>query len=235
VIKGFFDELFHGGDVVFLYSRPQTGITALQLKLLLEFSESERPVLYVSSRTDPMKFKTRIVSMMTGIPLTRLMDGQLFGSDLCALTKFFGRLLNGKTFHASHHLMDALEVRQKMHLWRYQQNVHRGLLLYDDYVDLSITDPGDFEQNIADLKSLAKDTNTLLLVTVRLGEVPFQDYDFDRLFSFKEFPGEQFAKRVVMKREEDKVVVRVMSCPEQSGRALELGYNWEKDSLEYFL
>jgi replicative DNA helicase len=210
-------------------------VTALLLKLLLEFSGSERPVLYASSLMDPMKFMTRLIADMTGIPLARLMDGQLFGNDWCNLTKYVGRLLDGNIFHASHHLMDALELGQKMRLWRYQQNGHRGLLLYDDYADLSITDPGDFEQNIADIKFLAKETNTLLLVTVRLGEVPFQEYDLERLFAFEYLPGEQFSKRIVIKREEDKVSVRMMSCPEQSGRALGLGYNKEKDSLEYFL
>ncbi|MBW6510412.1 MAG: DnaB-like helicase C-terminal domain-containing protein [Desulfuromonadales bacterium] len=235
VIRGYFDELFLGGDVVFLYAHPQIGATALLLKLLLEFSESERPVLYASSRTDPMNFMTRLMAAATGVPLSRLAAGQLFSSDFCHLTKYAASLFDTNIFHAVHYEMDPLEISQKMRLWRYQHNNHRGLLLYDDYADLSISGPGDFERNIADLKSLAQETSTLLVVSVRLGNGPYMDYDLDRLFTVEEWPGEQFAKRVVMRKEGERIAARMISCPEQSGRALWLGYNRQTDSLEYFL
>ena len=226
VIRGYFDDLFQGGDVIFLYARPQTGATALLLKLLLEFYKAERPVLYASSRVDPMNFMTRLIAAATGIPLSRLAVGQLFGSDWCNLTKHAAGLIDSNIYHAVHHEMDPLEISKKMRLWRYQQNNHCGLLLYDDYAGQSLTDFVDVEQNIDSLKSLAQETNTLLVVLVKLGDVPV-DYDLDQLFSFEEYPGEQFAKRVVIKNQEDGVAVRMMSCPDQSGYELRLGFNPE--------
>lgn len=234
VIRGFFDDLFQGGDVVFLYARPQTGATALLLKLLLEFYKAERPVLYASSRVDPMNFMTRFMAAATGVPLSRLAVGQLFGSDFCDLTKHAAGLTDSNIYHAVHYEMDPFEVSQKMRLWRYQQNNHRGLLLYDDYVDQSLTDSVDVERNIDSLKSLAQETNTILVVLVKLGDVPV-DYDLDQLFSFEGYPGEQYAKRVVIKNQGDEVAVRMMSCPDQSGHGFRLGYNQQTGSLEYFL
>ncbi|MFO7578005.1 MAG: DnaB-like helicase C-terminal domain-containing protein [Pelovirga sp.] len=234
VIRGYFDDLFQGGDVVFLYARPQTGATALLLKLLLEFYKAERPVLYASSRVAPMNFMTRLMAAVTGVPLSRLAVGQLFQSDFCDLTKRAAGLTDSNIYHAVHYEMDPLEVSQKMRLWRYQQNNHRGLMLYDDYADQSHKDSVALERNIDSLKLLAQQTHTLLVVLVKLGDVPV-DYALDQLFSFAEYPGEQFAKRVVMKNQEDGMAVRMMSCPDQSGYELRLGFNPETGSLEYFL
>lgn len=235
VIRGYCDDLYIGGDVVILYARPQTGATALLMKLLLEFYEAERPVLYASSHVDTMNFMSRLMAAATGIPLARLVAGQLFTRDFATLTKCAAGLIDSTIFHGGSFEMDPLEISQKMRLWRYQQSNHRGLLLYDDFADDSISNSEDFERNIADLKFLAQETNTLLVVTVKLGAVSEGEDHLDRLFIFKDYPGEQFAKRIVMKNEDNTVAVRMMSCPHQAGHGFRLGYNRQTDSLEYFL
>jgi hypothetical protein len=235
LIRRYCDELFQGGDVVFLYARPQVGTTALLLKLLVEFSDVDRPVLYASDRTDSMQFMARLMTMIAGISLTRLVDGQLFSVDWGVLTKCALRLSESNIYYADHYELDPLEISQKMRLWRYQQKNHRGLLLYDDYTDQSLMGSADVERTIGDLKLLAQETNSLLVVTVKLGDVPLPDDDLERLFSFTEYPGEQFSNRIVMKNVEDGVVVRMMSCPNNSGYELRLGYNQQTDALEYFL
>jgi len=99
------------GEICWFFSAPQLGATATLLKIIEEYLQVKKPVLYVNPVIERSKFAARLIASHTGLPLDYLSNGTLFDDDWPKLTMSAGLLMQNVYFSDNYH-PDELSLRR---------------------------------------------------------------------------------------------------------------------------
>ena len=99
------------GEICWFFSVPQLGATATLLKIIEEYLQIEKTVLYANSVLEKGEFAARLIASHTGLPLDYLNNGTLFIDDWPKLTMSAAQLMQDVYFSDNYH-PDELSLRR---------------------------------------------------------------------------------------------------------------------------
>ena len=158
-------------DLIFLAARPSMGKTALALSIAVNAAKEKKTVALFSLEMSKSQIGTRILSLMSNVPLTKIVTGNISGDDIDALDYAKQKIEDLPLYVDDTSTMTVGAIRAKAK--KFQRD--NGLdLIVIDYIQLMIGDrdnPNRVQEVSAisrNLKALAKYLNVPVLVLSQL-------------------------------------------------------------------
>lgn len=168
------DKVLNGlqnSDLIFLAARPSMGKTALALSIAVNAAKKQKSVALFSLEMSKSQIGTRILSLMSEVPVIKIATGNLSGNDIDALDYADEKLDDLPLYVDDTSTMSVGAIRAKA---KKCQRDHGLDLIVIDYIQLMVGDRDnpnrvqEVSQISRSLKALAKYLNVPVLVLSQL-------------------------------------------------------------------
>lgn len=169
------DKVLNGlqnSDLIFLAARPSMGKTALALSIAVNAAKAKKSVALFSLEMSKSQIGTRILSLMSDVPVIKIATGNLNGDDLTALDYAKQDIDALPLYVDETSTMTVSAIRGKAKKFKRDHGLD---LLVIDYVQLMIGDRAKGDNRVQEvseisrsLKGLAKYLNAPVLVLSQL-------------------------------------------------------------------
>ena len=157
-------------EVALLFSDPGSGSTNLLIKLMEEYIQQERPLLFSSPTLDRLNVVSRIIAKGANIPINRLLSGNIYEDEWPKLVQMAGKLQNGEIYFSDGHWFDAFELEDMMTLWE-DNDDQRGIFIFDDCCEIEPMSLNSLEHLRQKIKKSIFDCHVPVIANVKVESV----------------------------------------------------------------
>ena len=172
----------HGSELILVAARPSMGKTAFALNIAANAAiRAKIPVAIFSLEMSKDQLVTRMLSSETGIDSNKLKTGKMDEDDWIKLSEGLGPLSEAEIYIDDTPGISITEIRNKCRKLKLEKNI--GLVIVD-YLQLvsgsNIRKNGSREQEISEIKIIAKELNVPVIALSQLSRAPEQRKDDHR-------------------------------------------------------
>ena len=158
------------GDVALLFSESGSGSTNLLTKLMEEYVQQERPLLFSSPTLDRLNVVSRIIAKGANIPIKRLLAGNIYEDEWPKIVRMALQLQEGEIYFSDGHWFDAFELEDMMTLWEDNEK-QRGIFIFDDCCEIEPMSLNNLEHLRQKIKKSIFDCHVPVIANIKVESV----------------------------------------------------------------
>lgn len=158
------------GEVALFFSEPGSGSTNLLIKLMEEYVQQNRPLLFSSPTLDRLNVVSKIIAKGANIPIKRLLVGDLCEEEWPKIVKMAMQLQEGEIYFSDGHWFDAFELEDMMTLWEDDEK-QRGIFIFDDCCEIESISLNNLEHLKQKIKKSIFDCHVPVIANVKVESV----------------------------------------------------------------